>query len=196
MASAGESDVKADRQTAAGPGSGTDRVTSYAQSATRSRSAYSAISSSPVYFCRGQKKPRRPSPLVRGTTWTCTWGTAWLTTLFCAIHEPCRAQPGDDRRRAALHHDEQRGQQRDRHLGERHHVATGHDEHVALEHRPDVEERDDVGLVDDDVRGGVARDDRAEQAAGIGHVDAVTRRPAALPRSGRGTPLRGRRWVR
>ena len=36
-------------------------------SAALSRSAYSAASPSP-YFVRGQKKPRSPSPLVRGTT--------------------------------------------------------------------------------------------------------------------------------
>ena len=36
-------------------------------SAALSRAAYSAASAAP-YLVRGQKKPRRPSPLVRGTT--------------------------------------------------------------------------------------------------------------------------------
>src|SRR5262245_14925771 len=45
-------------------------------SASRRRAPYSAISSSLAYFWRGQKNPRRPSPFVRGTTCTCTCGTA------------------------------------------------------------------------------------------------------------------------
>src|SRR5690606_23622741 len=53
----------------------------------RRRSAYSAISPS-AYLVRGQKNPRRPSPLVRGTTWTCRCGTDWLTVLFIATNEP------------------------------------------------------------------------------------------------------------
>ena len=40
------------------------------------------------YFVRGQKKPRSPSPSVRGTT--CMWrcATLWLTTLFMATNVP------------------------------------------------------------------------------------------------------------
>ena len=44
--------------------------------------------SSPSYFVRGQKKPRRPSLRLRGTTWVWRWGTLWLTTLFIATNEP------------------------------------------------------------------------------------------------------------
>src|SRR6478735_2353902 len=57
------------------------------------RAAYSVDSCSDAYFVRGQKKPRSPSPLVRGTTWTCRCGTDWLTTLFTATNEPCAPRP-------------------------------------------------------------------------------------------------------
>lgn len=41
------------------------------------------------YFVRGQKNPRRPSPFVRGTTWTCRCG--WLCDTFSliAMNAPC-----------------------------------------------------------------------------------------------------------
>ena len=54
-------------------------------------------------------------------------------------------------------------------LGQRHDVRPRHHEHVALEHRTDVEERDDVGLVEDDVRRRGTGDDRAEEAIVAGH---------------------------
>ena len=47
-------------------------------------------------------------------------------------------------------------------------LARDH-EHVALEHRAMVEERDDVGLVEDDVRRFAPGDDRAEPAIVAGH---------------------------
>src|SRR5690606_14416035 len=58
------------------------------------RAAYSAASASASYFWRGQKKPRSPSFRFRGTTWTCRWGTLWLTRLFSATNEP--AAPSTD----------------------------------------------------------------------------------------------------
>src|SRR5690606_25872357 len=58
------------------------------------RVAYSAASASESYFWRGQKKPRSPSFRFRGTTWTCRWGTLWLTRLFSATNEP--AAPSTD----------------------------------------------------------------------------------------------------
>src|SRR5690242_3740551 len=53
------------------------------------RSAYETASSSAAYFVRGQKNPRNPSPLVRGTTCTCRCGTDCDTTLFTATNDPC-----------------------------------------------------------------------------------------------------------
>ena len=44
--------------------------------------------------------------------------------------------------------------------------AAGHHQDVALEHRADVEERHDAGLVDHDLGGQVAGDDRPEGATG------------------------------
>src|SRR5581483_5506281 len=57
-------------------------------SAARMRAAVSAIAASSAYAVRGQKKPRRPSPLRRGTTWTCRCGTLWLTLLLIATNVP------------------------------------------------------------------------------------------------------------
>src|SRR5687767_3605568 len=58
-----------------------------AERAERNCSAYASASPS-AYRRRGQKKPRKPSPRVRGTT--CTWrcGTLWLTTLLLATNVP------------------------------------------------------------------------------------------------------------
>ena len=64
-----------------------------AGAAAASRAAYSCASSSEAYLVRGQKKPRRPSPLVRGTTWTCRCGTDCETTLLTATNEPCAPRP-------------------------------------------------------------------------------------------------------
>jgi hypothetical protein len=46
-----------------------------------------------AYFVRGQKNPRSPSPLVRGTTCRCRCGTDWLTVLFIATKLPCAPSP-------------------------------------------------------------------------------------------------------
>ena len=62
-------------------------------SAARTRSAYSSISASSAYLVRGQKKPRSPSPLVRGTTWRWRWATDWLTVLFMATKDPWAPRP-------------------------------------------------------------------------------------------------------
>ena len=53
----------------------------------------SSASSSEAYFVRGQKKPRRPSPLVRGTTWACRCGTDCDTWLFIATNVPPAPSP-------------------------------------------------------------------------------------------------------
>src|SRR6476620_2182121 len=61
--------------------------------AAASRAAYPWASASESYFVRGQKKPRKPSPLVRGTTCTCRCGTDCDTTLLTARKEPCAPRP-------------------------------------------------------------------------------------------------------
>src|SRR4051812_39874384 len=45
-------------------------------------------SSSESYFVLGQKKPRRPSPFLRGTTCTCRCGTLCEILLFTATKLP------------------------------------------------------------------------------------------------------------
>ena len=47
-----------------------------------------AAASPAAYRERGQKNPRSPSPLVRGTTCTWRWATLWLTTLLLATNVP------------------------------------------------------------------------------------------------------------
>ena len=69
--------------------------------AARSRSAYAAASPS-AYFVRGQKKPRSPSPLVRGTTWRCRCGTDWLTVLLIGHEGALGAEAVLHRRRQLL----------------------------------------------------------------------------------------------
>src|SRR4051812_30183456 len=61
--------------------------------AAASRAAYSADSAPDAYAVRGQKKPRRPSPLVRGTTCTCRCGTDWETRLLTATKVPPAPSP-------------------------------------------------------------------------------------------------------
>ena len=48
--------------------------------------------------------------------------------------------------------------------------ARGHDEDVTLEHRPAVEERDDVGFLEHERGRRFARDDPAERAIGRRHA--------------------------
>src|SRR3954464_13943144 len=54
----------------------------------RSLDAIAAAAASSGYVVRGQKKPLRPSLRLRGTTWTCRWGTLWLIRLFMATNDP------------------------------------------------------------------------------------------------------------
>src|SRR2546430_2072578 len=63
------------------------------RSACRIRSAYSSRSASDSYFVRGQKKPRSPSPLRRGTTCTCRWGTLCEILVFTAVKLPSAESP-------------------------------------------------------------------------------------------------------
>ncbi len=56
------------------------------------------ICSSPGDAWRGQKKPRRPSFLRRGTMCTCKWGTLWLTRLLMATKEPSACMPSSTAR--------------------------------------------------------------------------------------------------
>ncbi len=57
-------------------------------SAALTRAAQSSRSATSTYLVRGQKNPRSPSPLVRGTTWQCRCGTDCETVLFIATKEP------------------------------------------------------------------------------------------------------------
>ena len=68
-------------------------------------------------------------------------------------------------------------------------VGAGNDQRVTLEHRPLVEEREDVRFVEDDVRGRGAGDDRAEHAIAGRHA-CVTGRRAGSSRAGTGMRLR------
>src|SRR5207253_652626 len=63
------------------------------RSACRIRSAYSSRSASDSYFVRGQKKPRSPSPLRRGTTCTCRCGTLCEIFVLTAAKLPSAERP-------------------------------------------------------------------------------------------------------
>ena len=106
-----------------------------------------------AYFVRGQKKPRSPSPFVRGTTWRCRCGTDWLTVLFMATNEPCAPRPSftavASRWAAARNASRSLGRQ----VGQRHDVLARHEQDVALEDRPGVEEADEVVGLEDVVTG-------------------------------------------
>ena len=152
-------------------------------SATLSRSAYAAASPSP-YLVRGQKKPRSPSPLVRGTTWRWRCGTDWLTVLLIATNDPCAPRRVLDRRREPLGRREEpvalpRGEVR-----ERLEVGARHEQDVPLEDRPGVEERHQVVGLQHEVTGHLAGDDLAEHAS-VHVTDGATGSPAtrAPPRS-------------
>ena len=119
--------------------------------AARTRAATSAASSGEAYFSRGQKNPRRPSFRCRGTTCTCRWATLWEMRLLLATNDAVGAEAGLHGRRHPPGDREHRHQQRVGQLGQRHHVLAGHDQRVALEHRPVIEEGDDVGIGVDDV---------------------------------------------
>ena len=112
--------------------------------------------------------------MVRGTT--CTWrcGTDWLTTLLMLTHEPCDADGLRHRGRAPLHRPNSGSSELRGELGERHDVRARHDQQVTLEHRPPVEERDDVGFVEHDLGRHVTADEcrRTRHAAATGAVGA------------------------
>ena len=131
------------------------------------RSAYAAASASSAYFVRGQKKPRSPSPFVRGTTCRCRCGTLWDTVLFMATNDPCASRRVRHDRGQPLPGLQERVAQRRRQVGQRHDVLARHQQDVALEHRPDVEEAHQLGLVEDDVSGCLPRDDRAEETPAV-----------------------------
>jgi hypothetical protein len=82
---------------------------------------------------------------------------------------PLRAKSVYDCRRAPLHDDEQRGQKWSRQLRKRDVVLAWHDEHMSFEDRSGIEKRNDVSVVDDDMRRRATGDDRAEDAIAAGH---------------------------
>src|SRR6478735_6726872 len=65
----------------------------WASNAVLIRAAQASRSAVSAYLVRGQKKPRRPSPLVRGTTWQWRCGTDWDTVLLIATNDPSAASP-------------------------------------------------------------------------------------------------------
>ena len=93
---------------------------------------------------RGQKKPRRPSPLGRGTTCTWRWATLWLTMLLIATNVPSAPSASGTAAASAGTRGEEAVDRGGRQVGQRHDVLAGHQQDVALEHRADVEETDDV----------------------------------------------------
>jgi adenosylcobinamide-GDP ribazoletransferase len=80
-----------------------------------------------------------------------------------------RAQRGWHGRADLLHPQEQRADQVGGQVGERHIVRSRRDEHVPLEHRPGVEERDGDVVGEHHLGGPGSRDDVAERA--IGHLE-------------------------
>ena len=96
-----------------------------------------------------------------------------------------RAQRGRHGRADLLHPQEQRAYQAAGQVGQRHVVRSRGDEHVPLEHRPGVEERDGDVVGDHHVGWPGPRDDVAERA--IGHPGTVVPSPLRRPkRPGRG----------
>ena len=147
---------------------------------------------------RGQKKPRRPSPLVRGTTCTCRCGTDCDTTLLTATNEPCAPRPGHHGPGHPLGRAHQHGQQLGGQVDEGVDVDLGHQQDVALEDRPGVEEAQRERLVEHDGRRQRAVDDPAEQTVHGPTLAPRTRADAGrwLPRAVRGSHRSGVAWGR
>jgi len=102
-----------------------------------------------------------------------------------------RAQRGRHGRADLLHPQEQRAYQAAGQVGQRHVVRSRGDEHVPLEHRPGVEERDGDVVGENHVGCPGPRDDVAERA--IGHPGTVVPSPLRRPtRPGRGEPALAR----
>ncbi len=132
--------------------------------AARTRAATSAASAADSYFSLGQKNPRSPSFLWRGTTWTWRWATLWEMRLFwprsCRRRRSPPPWPPPPGGRPRTRHQQRVGQ-----LRQRHDVLTGDDQGVALEYRPMVEEGHHVGIgIDDGLRADLAGGDGAEPA--------------------------------
>ena len=104
-------------------------------SAARSRSAYSAGLASSAYFVRGQKKPRRPSPLVRGTTCRCRCGDALADGVVHRHEGALGAEAVDHRGGEPLAGLQERVPELGGQVGQGDDVPARHQQHVALEHR-------------------------------------------------------------
>ena len=164
-------------------------------SAARSWNRNGPAASQLTYFVRGQKNPRRPSPLVRVRRGRAGAGTLWLTTLFTATNEPCAPEPRLHRTGQPLRLREQRRDQGIGQVDERLDVHLRHDQHVTGEQRADVEEAERLVGLEHDVRGFCPRDDRAEQA-GTGappYRGFVVSRPSDRPRLDRRPSTTARR---
>ena len=125
-------------------------------------------------------------------------GTAWLTTLFSATHEPCAPSAVDHRGRAPLHRDEQRrsaAASAARAASRR--ARAGTTSTWPLKTGRMSRNATTSGSSSTTCAGALAGDDRAEQAIVAGHAARATaRRPAAPWRSGTGTRPRCTRSAR
>ena len=115
---------------------------------------------------RRSRAARRPS--CAGRRAGAGAATDWLTVLLIATNEPCA--PSASFTAVASRWAAARNPSRSS-AGRSGSVSTcsaGHQQDVALEHRPDVEERHEVVVLEDDIglRVGLPCRDRAEQAAG------------------------------
>ena len=136
--------------------------------------AYASISPS-AYLVRGQKNPRSPSPFVLGTTWTCRWGTDWLTTLLIADERSLGAERDRQHGRHALGHRHHRAEQLRWQIREGGDMSDRCQEDMTLEDRPMVEERNHVVVAPDHAGLQLAADDLADdvvvEALGtVGHL--------------------------
>ena len=118
------------------------------------------------YFVRGQKKPRSPSPLVRGTTCTWRWATLWLTTLLLATNVPCAPSASGNAAATVLHAPEERTDRSASRSGSVTTWSRRHHQHVPGEQRRAVEERHGDVVAAHHVGRRGAVDDRAEHASG------------------------------
>ena len=106
---------------------------------------------------RGQKKPRSPSLRLRGTTWTWRCGTLWLTRLFIATKLPAAPSTVSIAADSRCARENSGSSWSAGQVGQRLVVLPRHEQRVAGEQRPHVEERHAHVVVEDDVRGQLAR---------------------------------------
>ena len=117
-----------------------------------------------------------------GTTWTCRWGTLWLTTLFIATNVPWASIAAADRAGQPLCGVEERLDELRRQVVDRLVVVARDEQDVAGEEGAVVEEGERQLVVEHDLGVDLAGDDRAEEAVGPapGSGDDLERRRVEL----------------